>query len=175
MKNLFIFFVLMTTLFSCQKEEDVVAVIVPKPPVFVRYNLADTSAVLINNTEVGRELVGFDGKYSIKYQYQYTLENGPIHQAFGYIFTQNDTGSVYFSGEEEKNYAVVLADPYFSNYHLSFKFDWGSDKLSISPEILTDTCQTFSITNKVTGREMRINSFAFIMQGFCVIFYDTPK
>jgi hypothetical protein len=170
MKNLFaVVFSFVVVLFSSCEKEEIQKITTPeKLPVLIKYNVADALAILLNDIDSTTKIVGFDGKYSIKFEYRYD-ETYPL--SFGYAFAQNDTGSICIAYGQKK-YAVILAEEYFSDYRLFFKFDVGYDDLIIFPEILTDTCQTFSVINKKNNREMKINTFAFLSQGSCVLYYD---
>lgn len=169
MKKLFVIFsVVVVLFFSCEKEEIQKDATPAKLPVLIKYNIADASAILLNEIDSTTKVLGFDGKYSIKFEYKDSYSQS---LRFGYGFAQNDTGSICIAYGQKK-YAVILAEEYFSNYRLFFKFNVGNDDLTISPEILTDTCQTFSVISKKNNREMKINTFEFLVQGSCILYYD---
>ena len=159
-------FAMIALFFSSCKKDDGVAPSEPVPlPLILRYNLADSSAVLLNNeADPNCKIIGYTGKYSIRIEHS----GGP----FDLVFVQHDSGNVYFSTEKKASYMVLIFDKYYDGYHIKAKFDHNADDFYVNPSILVDTTQYFVLTNKVTGRTMSVPAQEFIKQGFLVIWYD---
>lgn len=159
-------------LFSCKKEEDPEEIIIPKqsPPIILRYNIEQKFAALENNPEVTTRIIGYEGDYGIKYEFQYE-EMEVIHRNFAYGFAQFQEGAINLTGEN-KNYVVIIEKVDFEGHHLYFKFDKGYDDFSVSPSVLNDSTEKFSIKNKFNERTIEISSSEFLSQKKMIIFYD---
>ena len=158
--------VILLSFFSCKKEEKTTSPEpLPQSSMLLGYNTLDSSAYWITNNDPTTILFGFDGKYSIKYTYQYTLD-GITRSAFAYAFAQNDSGTIDF-----KKYLIIKSKTDFGGCHLYPKFGL-TKNFAVYPYDLSDTTLFFTIKNKVNGRTMTVDAWEFESQGFLAVFFD---
>ncbi len=133
-------------------------------PFRLKYNLADTSVIAINNID-SSNVVCWAGQYFIKLG----CKNSNYYEI---VFTQHDSGNIYFAGGEKAAYMCLITENTYAGYVLKAKADHNFSDFVADPGVLTDTTNYFTLKNKISGRSIKIPAQEFLDQGYVMIWYD---